>query len=257
MFKLMIMIFQRAAIFLIMACACGEATAQLRINVSLASPPFLENVEIGRSQRYDKVKDAISPGIEFDNLFPKGDEIVKLHYSVGFYYYAPSFVGVFYDTDNDNQFVSEINSQMINMPILARGSFKISDLIENNRLGMELGIVASTWIKYKLHEVAAIKERDTNGNIISERVYSDEGNLISGFGSKVNFKVVGGFFVYVNRFYLSARFDMVSLSNLYSSRLEKTWKVPADYSLYQHASGQGRMKNSYVTLIVSFRITKK
>jgi hypothetical protein len=142
------------------------------------------------------------------------------------------------------------------MPVLVRGAIKISDLIENNLMGMEFGIVTSTWLKYRLHEVASIKT-DPNGNTIPEKIYSDEGSLISGFGSKFNFKVVGGLFVYVNRFYLSARFDIASLSNLYSNRLEKTWKVPPEYSLYKQASGQGRMKNSYVTLIVSFRLTKK
>jgi hypothetical protein len=61
----------------------------------------------------------------------------------------------------------------------------------------------------------------------------------------------------VNRFYLGARFDILSLSNLYSNRLEKTWQVPPGYSLYESASKEERMKNSYAMLVLSFRLTKK
>jgi hypothetical protein len=246
----------RIVIFLIIVCAYAEATAQVRVNVSVASPPFFEVVEIGKLQHFSRVKDALSPGIEFDNLFPKGKAEFKLHYSIGFYYSNPSFIGAYQD-NNNNEFLSQINSQVINIPILARGSFKISDLIENNRIGFELGIVTTSWITYKLHEVASIKNEDTLGNVISETIYSDQGSLINGIGNKFNFKVVGGFFVYVNRFYLSARFDILSLSNLYSNRLEKTWQVPQGYSLYESASKEGRMKNSYAMLILSFRLTRK
>lgn len=243
----------RTIIFLIIVSAWAEATAQLRINASVASPPFFEIISIGR--HYSSVKNALSAGIEFDHLFPKEKEGAKLHYSAGFYYSNPAFIGVSQD-NNDNKFLSEINSQVINMPILARGSMPISDLIENNRMGIELGIVTTTWIKYKLHEVVSIKTKDVNGNI-TETIYSDEGSLIKGFGSKFNFKVVAGIFVYVNRFYLSGRFDLLSLSDLYSNKLESIWQVPSEYSLYHSAIKQGRMKDPYCSLILSFRLTKK
>jgi hypothetical protein len=246
----------RTVIFLIIMSACVEATAQLRINASLVSPPFIETIAIGTGQQYSRVKNSLSAGIELDHLFAKEKDVAKLHYSVGFYYSNPSFIGVRGDT-SDNRFLSEISSQVINMPIMARGSFRISDLIENNRMGIELGIVTTTWIKYKLHEVASIKTKDANGNIIGETIYSDEGSLIKGFGSKFNFKAVAGFFVYVNRFYLGWRFDLISLSNLYSDRLQRSWQIPSGYSLYHNAIKQGRMKDSYSTLIISFRLTKK
>ncbi|HXA00830.1 MAG TPA: hypothetical protein VNW99_02520 [Cytophagaceae bacterium] len=246
----------RVIIFFIVVFVCAEARAQLRINASVVSPPFLENNSIGKSQQFSSVKNSLSAGVEFDHLFPKEKAGAKLHYSAGFYYSSPAYIGVFQDS-NGNQFLSEINSQVINMPIMARGSFPISDLIENNRMGIELGIVTTTWIKYKLQEVASIKTKDVNGNIIGETIYSDEGSLIKGFGSKFNFKAVAGFFVYVNRFYLSARFDLISLSDLYSNRLNSTWQVPSDYSLYQRARKEGRMKDSFCSLILSFRLTKK
>jgi hypothetical protein len=246
----------RAVIFIIIVFAWTESFAQLRINLAVTSPPFFESVGIGRSQRYSSVKSALSAGVEFDNLRVRGDDVGKLHYSAGFFYSNPAYIGVFTDED-DNEFISQISTQVINMPLLVRGSLKISDLIENNWLGMELGILATTWIKYKLEEVASIKTRDINGNIISETIYRDSGSLINGFGSKFNFKIVWGMYSYVNRFYLGARVDLFSLSNMYSNRLSNTWNLPGDYSLYGHASRQGKMKNSFVNLVVAYRITKK
>jgi hypothetical protein len=246
----------RAIIFLIIISAWTEAMAQVRINASVMSPPVLENISIGGYQQFRSFKNNLSVGVELDHLFPKEKEGLKLHYSAGLYYYASAFIGVSVDS-NDNKFVSQINSHVINMPIMARGSFPISDLIENNRVGMEFGIVTTTWIKYNLQEVASIKTRDPYGNIIGETIYSDEGSLVKGFGSKFNFKAVGGFFIYVNRFYLSWRLDLISLSNLYSNRLESAWQVPSDYSLYHRAGKERRMKDAYTNLIVSFRLTKK
>jgi hypothetical protein len=124
-------------------------------------------------------------------------------------------------------------------------------------MGIELGVVTNTWIKYTLHEVASIKTKDVNGNITGETIYRDEGSLIKGFVSKFNFKAVAGFFVYVNRFYLSWRFDLISFSDLYSGRLKSSWQVPAAYSLYHDGRKHGRMTNGYSTLILSYRLTKK
>jgi hypothetical protein len=246
----------RSVILIIIAFTWTESVAQLRMNIAVTSPPFFEIVDIGRSQRYSTIKSALSAGLEFDNIRPRGDDIAKLHYCAGFFYSNPAFIGVFKD-ENDNQFISKISTQVINMPLLVRGSIRISDLIENNYLGMELGVTATTWMKYRLEEVASIKVKDINGNIISETLYSDKGSLINGFGSKFNFKVSWGMFAYVNRFYLGFRVDLVSLSNMYSDRLRNKWNLPDEYSLYDHASKQGRMKNSYANLVVAYRITKK
>jgi hypothetical protein len=244
------------ALLLIMIFTWLEAGAQLRVNLSLASPPLFEVVDIGRTGYFKSEKSSLSPGIELDNLFPLESSIAKLHYSIGFYYSTPTFIGAYQDP-NKNEFFSEIKTQVINMPVMARASIPISDLIENNRLCMELGLMTTTWLNYKLQEVASIKNTDINGTIISETLYNDAGSLINGAGSKYNFKLVGGLSVYVNRFYLGARFDILSLSNLYSSRLESTWKVPTAYSLYHSAGTDGKMKNSYLSIILSFRITRK
>ena len=246
----------RNALFLIIIFICQKAGAQLRVNLSLASPPLFEVVSIGKAGYFKSEKSSLSPGIELDNLFPLKTAAVKLHYSIGFYYSNPSFIGAYQDQD-ENSFFSEIKTQVINIPLMAKASIPISDLIENNRLCMELGLTTTTWLNYKLQEVVSIKNTDINGTIISETLYSDAGSLINGVGSKYNFKLVGGLSVYVNRFYLGARFDMLSLSNLYSSRLEGTWKVPANYSLYHSAKEDGKMKNSYLSIILSFRITRK
>ena len=137
---------------------------------------------------------------------------------------------------------------------MVRGSFKISELIENNRVGFELGIVTTTFLRYNLTEVAATTYDSAQQSVYPQTPYYDGGSLIKGLGSKFDFKLVGGIFVYVNRFYLSARFDIISLSNMYSNHLAN---VPASYSLYEYSATQGRMKDSFVNLIVSYRITRK
>jgi hypothetical protein len=246
----------RSVIIIIIVFTWTGSIAQLRMNVAVTSPPFFESVDIGRSQRYSSVKSALSAGLEFDNIRPRGDDIGKLHYCMGFYYSNPAYIGVFTD-ENDNRFISQISTRVINMPLLVRGSLRISDLIENNYLGMELGIITTTWMKYKLEEVASIKVKDISGNTISETLYSDKGSLINGFGSKFNFKISWGMFAYVNRFYLGFRLDILSLSNMYSDRLSNKWNLPDEYSLYDHASKQGRMKNPCGNLVVAYRITKK
>ncbi|MFL5728751.1 MAG: hypothetical protein ACJ75J_04615, partial [Cytophagaceae bacterium] len=90
-----------------------------------------------------------------------------------------------------------------------------------------------------------------------ETNYYDHRNLASGFGQKVNLKVAGGFFIYVNRFYFSWRMDLLSLGNMYTDLNFNTWNVPAGYSLYNKARSDGRMKYAYSTLNISFRISKK
>ncbi|MBX9851841.1 MAG: hypothetical protein K2X86_08790 [Cytophagaceae bacterium] len=171
-------------------------------------------------------------------------------------YSNPSFIGVRID-EYENEYISLIDMQVLQIPLMVRGSLQISDLIENNYMGMEFGVVTTTWIKYKLEEVSSIKIRDAGGNIVAEDIYRDKGSLINGFGSKYNFKIVWGMYAYVNRFFIGARWDMISLSNMYSGRLKSTWKVPEEYSLYEFSAKQGRMKNSYVQLIFAFRLTKK
>jgi|GEM_PF-4905248 len=246
------------------------AWAQVRLNVSVTSPPFLEIVDIGRRQYYNNTtKNGLSPGLELDNLFAREKDGLKLHFSIGAYYTTQSFTaGNYTDTGtyfyngynypySENQ-VSQINTKLINIPIMARGSFKISELVENNRVGFELGIVTSAFLSYHLAEAASLTYDSANYYGLYQSYATDQANLANGLGSKFTFKVVGGIFVYVNRFFISGRFDIASLSNLYAKQFNaNTWQVPPGYSLYQQASTEGRMKNSFATIVVSYRITSK
>ncbi len=258
----------RVLFILFALVACTLAEAQVRLNASVISPPFWETVNIGRSQYYtNTTKNGLSAGVELDNLFAREHDRFKLHFSIGAYYTAQSFTGSSRDTGTyvynnfgykyTENFVSQINTRIINIPIMARASFKISDLIENNRVGIELGIVTTTFLRYHLTEASSITYDSAQYYARYQSFYSDQGNLIKGLGSKFNFKLVGGVFIYINRFYLSARFDIIALSNLYSNRLANSWGVPASYSLYEYSATQGRMKDSFVNLIVSYRITRK
>lgn len=234
---------------------------QVRINLSVQSPPINEAVFNGKFLKayqlyeYSGQRNLISPGIEFDNLFVKGTDEAKLHYSIGFYYSNPDFIGA-YGNSSGNEYVSEIKSRQINIPLLARGSVKISELIDNNRIGLELGVVTTAWLKYHLSEITSVKIKDANGDIVGETIYQDEGDLVKGAGDKFNFKAVAGLFVYVNRFYLGFRMDLISFGDLYSGRLNNTWKIPAQYSFYQLSQKDGRMKRTYSSFTISFRITK-
>jgi len=255
----------RNLFLLLILAASIKAHAQVGLNVSVISPPIWETVNIGRSQYYkNTTKNGLSAGLELDNLFAREKGTLKLHFSIGAYYTAQSFTGSLRDTSTTvynnfgykttNNYVSQINTRIINIPIMVRGSFKISELIENNRVGFELGIVTTTFLRYNLTEVAATTYDSAQQSVYPQTPYYDGGSLIKGLGSKFDFKLVGGIFVYVNRFYLSARFDIISLSNMYSNHLAN---VPASYSLYEYSATQGRMKDSFVNLIVSYRITRK
>lgn len=238
-----------------------SANAQVKINLSLQSPTINEAVFNGKYLKayqlyeYTSQRSMLSPGIEFDNLFPTGNEEAKLNYSLGFYYSNPDFIGVSGSSDQD-ELVSEIKARIINMPLFARGSVKISELIDNNRMGIELGIVTTAWLKYELNEITSVKTKGPDGKIIGETIYSDRGNLVDGVGDKLNFKAVGGLFLYVNRFYLGFRMDILSFGDLYSSRLNSHWKIPSEYSFYQLSHTKGRMKRTYTILTLSFRISK-
>jgi hypothetical protein len=246
---------------LILICQFFSANAQVKINLSVQTPPINEAIFNGKFLKayqlyeYTAQKNFISPGIEFDNLFSVGPAEAKLHYSLGFYYSSSDFIGVHSDSDQ-NEFVSEIKAQMINMPLLARGSVKVSDLIDNNRIGIELGVITTAWLKYELDEIASIKSKDIDGNIIGETIYSDKGNLVTRPADKINLKAIFGLFVYVNRFYLSFRMDLLSFGDLYSNRLNQAWKIPAEYSFYQQTHKEGRMKRTYANLTISFRISR-
>ncbi|MFL5729617.1 MAG: hypothetical protein ACJ75J_09050, partial [Cytophagaceae bacterium] len=114
-------------LFIFLFCLFSEAKAQVRVNLSVASPPFWEINNMGKSShQYSSSRDALSPGIELDNLFAKEKNGGKLHYTVGFYYTNPTFVSVFKD-DDDNAFFSEIKTQAIHMPVMARASFPVSE----------------------------------------------------------------------------------------------------------------------------------
>ncbi len=252
----------KISICLILILSYFGGQAQLRLNLSVESPPFIESIYFGSADnaieiyQYESRKDVVSPGIELDNIFAKEKNGAKLHYSIGFYYSNPAYIGTLVDSKK-NQFVSEIKSQLINMPIFIRGSLKISELIDNNRMGVELGVLTTSWIQYDLSEIASVKTRDTNGDIVGETVYKDQGNLTTGLGDKINFQPVGGLFVYVNRFFLSARWYFLPLSDWYSNRLDTTWQVPSNYSFYQQGGKEGNMKHIWMSATISYRITRK
>ncbi len=237
-----------------------SANGQLNLNLSIQAPPINEAVFNGKFLKpyqlyeYSSQKNFISPGIEFDNLFSRGTDF-KLHGSLGFYYATSELIGVYGNYD-ENQFVSELKTKLINIPFFVRGSIKISELIENNRMGIELGGVSTAWINYDLSEVASIKSLDTNGNVIGEIIYQDQGNLVNGIGDKLTYKAVAGVFVYVNRFYLSFRMDLYSFGDLYSDRLDKGWGIPEEYSFYKLSRKEGRMKRTYSSITLSFRLTR-
>ncbi len=253
---------------MLIVAVAGSAEAQPRLNLSVMSPPFWENVNIGRSQYYtNTTKNGLSIGLELDNLFVRGNDQLKLHFSIGAYYGAQSFTGGFRSTGtyvyNNYPFIynenlaSQINTRYISVPIMVRGSVKISELVENNRVGAEFGIVTSSYLRYNLSEAASITYDSAQYYGRYQSSASAQGSLISGFGSKFNVKMVFGLFVYVNRFYISGRIDMISLSNMYSSRLANNWNLGHDYSLYALSHDQGTMKDSFVKIVVSYRITRK
>lgn len=225
----------------------------------MQTPPINEAVFNGKFLKayqlyeYSSQRNFISPGIELDNLLPRETADLKLHYCLGFYYANSDFIGV-YGNYNQNQLVSEIKTNVINIPLFARGSVKISELIDNNRMGIELGVVTTAWINYDLNEIASIKSLDVDGNVIGETIYQDRRNLVDGFGDKLNCKAVGGAFVYVNRFYLSFRMDIISVGDLYSNRADKAWNIPSEYSFYQLSHKEGRMKRTYSSITLSFRL---
>ncbi|MBK5277809.1 MAG: hypothetical protein JJE09_02990 [Bacteroidia bacterium] len=238
-----------------------SANGQIKLNLSIQTPPINDAVFNGKFLKayqlyeYSSQRNFISPGIEFDNLFLRGTDDFKLHGSLGFYYASSDFIGVYGNYDQ-NQLVSEIKTKVINIPFFVRGSIKISELIDNNRMGIELGVVTTAWIKYDLSEIASIKSLDVDGNVNGETIYQDRRNLVDGLGDKLTYKAVGGVFVYVNRFYLSFRMDLYSIGDLYVHRVNQAWNIPAKYSFYQLSHKEGRMKRTYSSITLSFRLTR-
>ncbi len=251
----------RRLFFLLVLFPFAETNGQVRINLTVQSPHFLDLVSNGHGTPknppyfpFERKKDFISPGIEVDNLFRREKYGASLHFAVGAFYSNPAYVGVYQNAGNE--FLSELTSSQINIPVLVRGAIKISELIPNNRTGIELGLMGTTWLKYDLQEIASIKIKDASGDIIGETIYSDQGSLIDKPGSKTNVAAMGGMFIYVNRFYVGFRIVLISLGDMYSNRLANSWQVPENYSLFESEHHKGNMKASYATICLSYRITK-
>ncbi len=138
---------------------------------------------------------------------------------------------------------------------MVRGMVKLSQLIDNNYAGIELGLQGNVWLDYKLKELVSIKIIDQNGDIIGETIFSDNGDLIENPGDKFGISFIGGIFFYVRRFFISYRIT-ATITDMYSGKLKNNWNVPFNYSIYESKRSEGKMKQLYSSLVVAFRITK-
>jgi len=234
--------------------------AQVAVNLVLESPPFLHTIGHGKNKKppffiYEPTRNLPALGVEFSNLFSKSwlKGFVKVNTNIGFLYTNPTYLGV--DVDNRDEFLSEVKNKIINIPLVVRGMFKLSELIDNNYFGIELGLQGHVWLYYKLKELASIKIRDLNGDIIGETIFSDKGDLIENPGDKFGISFIGGLFIYVKRFFISYRIT-ATITDMYSGKLKNNWNVPFEYSIYESKRAEGKMKQFYGSLVIAFRITQ-
>jgi hypothetical protein len=118
-------------------------------------------------------------------------------------------------------------------------------------MGMELGVLTNVWTEYRLREVASIKSYDLNGEIDGETLYQDEKDL----ANKTTCSIFWGLHGSIRRFYYGVRFNLITITDLYSDKYKPEWQVPVEYSIYDRAhETQGKLKQPYMNVLLGLKI---
>lgn len=220
---------------------------------------ILYDITHGSSYIYEKSGGLLIPGIEFERTFKKDKaESLRLNYSMGlFYLNSKANTTHLYGTKyaDDDEFYSEINYTVINVPLAIRGEVITSQLLENSFVGMEFGLLNNFWMHYQLKEIASIKSYGPNNKITGETIYQDDGDLISAPGKKITLSVFWGLHGSIRRFYFGMRFNLVTLSDFYSNNLKESWEIPLQYSIYEQShETEGKMRQPYMSVLLGLKI---
>jgi hypothetical protein len=230
-----------------------SADAQVAIKVMMEAPMLYDLSHVKYSV-YEKSRGVIIPGIEFEKTFlTDANETGRVNYSIGLSYLSSKSSSTYLTSDHgdDDEFYSEIDYTMWNIPVAIRGEVQSSQLLENSYLGMEFGLLINVWTKYRLKEVASIKSYDVDGEINGETLYIDEKDL----ANKTTCSVFWGLHGSIRRFYYGVRFNLITITDMYSDKYKPDWNIPVEYSIYDRAHAtQGKLKQPYMNLLLGFKI---
>lgn len=234
-----------------------------RVNAQVAIKPMIEvpllyDITNGSSYIYKRSGGLLIPGVEFEWTSRRDKkETARLNYSAGFFYLSSkASTTLLYGTaySDDDEFYSEINYTLLNLPVAIRGEVITSHLLENSFMGMEFGVLNNIWMDYRLKEIVSIKTHDQGGNITDETIYRDEGDLIAP-GKKITTSVFWGMHGSIRNFYFGMRLNLITLSDFYSGHLKEAWEVPEQYSIYERShETEGKMKQPYASVLLGFKI---
>lgn len=248
---------KKAFYFLSIIVSC-KVNAQFAIKPMIEAP-FSYDITHGSSYIYKRSGGLLIPGIEFERTFKRDKmESLRLNYSVGLFYLNSRANTTFLpgmEYADDDEFYSEINYSLLNIPLAIRGELRQSELLENTFVGMEFGLLNNIWMDYQLKEIVSIKSYDQSGNITGETIYRDAGNLLSAPGRKITVSIFWGIHGSVRRFYYGIRMNLITLIDFYSDNLKESWQVPLQYALYEQShETKGKMKQPYISILLGLKI---
>lgn len=239
-------------IFILCLSFCINAPAQVAIKAMIEAP-LIYDLSHAKSNVYGKSGGLIIPGIEFEKTFKTdASESGRLNYAIGLSYLSSkaSSTLLFTEQSADDEFYSEIDYTIWNIPVSIRAEIQTSQLLENSYMGMELGVLTNVWTKYQLTEVVSIKSYD-DGNITGETIYQDKKDL----ANKTTFSVFWGLHGSIRRFYYGIRFNLITITDMYSDKYKPGWQVPLEYSIYDDAhESQGKLKQPYMNVLLGLKI---
>ena len=240
-------------IFMIGIFFSFAASGQVAIKAMLEAP-LIYDLSHAKQIVYGKSGGLVIPGIEFEKTFKTdANESGRLNYAIGLSYLSSkaSSTFLFSEHNNDDEFYSEIDYTMWNIPVAIRAELQTSQLLENSYMGMEFGVLTNVWTKYRLKEVASIKSYDIDGEVNGETLYMDEKNL----AGKTTFSIFWGLHGSIRRFYYGIRFNLITVTDMYSDKYKPGWQVPLEYSIYDVAhETQGKVKQPYMNILLGLKI---
>lgn len=240
-------------IFILCFFFCLNVHAQVAIKAMIEAP-LIYDLSHAKSNVYGKSGGLLIPGIELEKTFKTdASETGRLNYAIGLSYLSSrvSSTFLFSEHSDDDEFYSEIDYTIWNIPVSIRAELQTSQLLENSYMGMEFGVLTNVWTKYQLTEVASIKSYDGDGEIIGETIYQDEKDL----SNKTTFSIFWGLHGSIRRFYYGIRFNLITVTDMYSDKYRSGWQVPAEYSIYDRAHDtQGKLKQPYMNILLGLKI---